>query len=316
MQLNIRALFFLCTLVACSLCACKKDGMDDRLVTEEQKLAEFIAATYGEAAIDLGGGTYLIKTHEEPEGAAVEAGNYILWNWKITNHITEELEYTSEKSDIKYPGSYVDGGPEITQLQSFKIDEGLKQMNKGEKGDIYIPSRWIIQDFQPRIFSVEIVDVIEGLSTYQEALMYGYIKRAYRGALADTIKAVSTIDKTEYNVMYHIINEGTGGAITAGMNIETKTNISYMIRMNRESDIHPYTPDKEPTWSTKSGEDINTLTKINCVGEILKKMKKGGKVVVTMPSKLFWEDKNLPVNSYEQFFIPKWSVIIFTITIK
>jgi len=305
-----RKTLVLYTLIICALCACSKD-MYEKFAKEEQILAEYITATYGDAAIDLGGGAYLVKTHTQEDGAAVEAGNYILWNWKITNQITEELEYTSDLSSNRFPGSYVDGGPEITLVQSFKIDEGLKQMRKGEKGDVYIPSRWLVGDFQPRIFSVEIVDVIKDLSVYQEALMCKYIQRKYRGAAADTIKnVVSTIDNTEYNVMYYISDEGTGGEIT-GTSIETKTNISYMIQLNRESDIHSYKKDEDRTWNTNK---INTLTKTNCVGEILEKMEKGGKADIVMPSKLFWDD--MPQNEYDQYLVPRWSVVIFTIAIK
>jgi hypothetical protein len=288
--------------------------MYEGFLEEERILAEYILATYGADADTvkvLGDGAYLVKTHIEPDGATVEAGNYILWNWKITNQITEELEYTSDLSSIKFQGSYADGGPEITLVQSFKIDEGLKQMRKGEKGDVYIPSRQLFGDFQPRIYSVEIVDVIRDLSVYQEALMSGFIRRKYKGAAADTIKdVVSTIDMTEYNVMYHISDEGTGGTIT-GTSIETKTNISYMIQLNREHDIHSYKKDEERTWNTNK---INTLTKTSCVGEILKKMKKGGKVDIAMPSKLLWEE--MPVNNDGQYLIPRWSVVILTITIK
>ena len=314
-QLNMKILFCVCAFFSVVFCACKNNDLDEKLAEEEQKLAEYIKETYGDAAIDLGGGAYLVKKQEEIEGATIEAGNYILWNWQITNQITEELEYTSDLSNTKFPGSYVDGGPEITLVQSFKIDEGLKQMRKGEKGDVYIPSRWLFCDFQPRIYSVEIVDVIRDLSVYQELLMYGYIKRNHKGASVDTIKkVVSTIDNTEYNVMYHIYDKGTGEAITDDMSIETKTSISYLIRMNGEKDIHPFQVNQDITWNTNK---INTLTKTNCMGEILKKLKTGGKVEVTMPSKLFWEDKNLPINQKtEQFYIPKWSIVVFTININ
>ena len=316
-MMNIKALILLCTLFAGVLCACKKSDMDEKLAEEKQKLAEDLTTTFGEAAIPLGGGAYLVKTHEEPEGAIIEAGNYILWNREITNYITGDLEYTSEKSSIKFPDSYVDGGPEITLVQSeFPIDEGLKKMSKGEKGDIYIPSCWLYYDFQPRIYSVEIVNVIRDLTVYQEALMYGYLKRLHRGTRVDTIpNVVSTIDKDEtgYNVMYHILDQGTGEDITKNRNIETTTSISYMIR---ENNVRSYKVDQDQIWYTHSGQR-NTLTKTNCVGEILEKMKKGGKVVVTMPSKLYWEDDNLPRNEYyDQYYIPKWSVVIFTITVK
>jgi hypothetical protein len=187
-------------------------------------------------------------------------------------------------------------------------------MNKGEKGDVYIPSRWLHCDFQPRIFSVEIVDVIKDLSVYQEDLMSRYIRRTYDRAKVDTVSVVSTIDKSEYNVMYHIIEQGEGDKITRGMNVETKTSTSYLIR---ERDNHSYLVDEDRRWSTNTGEKINTLTKTNCVGEILEQMNKGGKVVVTMSSKLYWEDKNLPKNKQpDQYIVPKWSVVIFTINIK
>ena len=312
MQLNIRYLFFFCALFGGVLCACNKYDVGEKLAEEEKKLAEYITTNFGDAAINLGDGVYMVKIHEDEDGATVEAGNYILWNQKIINHITEKLEYTSDLSSSNFPESYVDGGPEITQVLSKKIDEGLQQMKKGESADIYIPSRWLFFDFQPRIYSVEIVDVIKNLSNYQEGLMSGYIRSRWpqhRGSV-DRDTVVSTIDKTEYVVMYRILEKGNGETITEGMNIETKTSISYMIKDN---DVRPYTPEREPSWSTSPGEKINTLTTKNCIGEILTKMKKGGTVVVTMSSKLFWEDKDLPVNGYDQYYIPKWSVVIFII---
>jgi len=315
--MNRKVLALLCLCVVGVLCACSKDNLDGRFKEEEDKLAEYITTTFGDAAISLGGGAWLVKTVKYPESATVEAGNYILWNLKITNQVTGETEYTSDKSADKFVDSYVDGGPELTVvLSSFPIDEGLKKMSKGEKGDVYIPSRWIAPDFQTRIYSVEIVDVIRKFSEYQENLMSGYIKKTCKGASADTIKnVVSTIDKTEYNVMYYITDKGSGDPVKENLNVETKTSIFYSIQ---ENIIRPYSveQDKDKVWSTKSGEKINTLTKTNCVGEILKKMNKGGTVVVAMPSKLYWEDKNLPKNNEGQFYIPKWSVVIFIITIN
>jgi len=311
--MNIKALVLLCAVFGCILSACKVVDIEEKLLKEEQNLAEYITSTYGDAAIKLGGGAFLVKTHEEEEGATVAAGNYILWNRKITNQITGDLEYTSDLSNVKFPDSYVHGGPEITVVLSSKIDEGLTQMKKGEKGNVYIPSRWLFCDFQPRIFNVEIVDVIKDLSVYQETMMYGYIKKLHRGISVDTVKkVVSTIDNTEYNVMYHILDKGTGEKFNEG-NIETKTSMSYMIM---ENEVHSYTVEETLKWNTNTTGNMNTLTKTNCVGEILGKMKPGGKAVVTMPSILYWNDKDLPKNGQGQYFIPKWSVVVFTITVK
>jgi len=218
-------------------------------------------------------------------------------------------------SNVKYPDSYVHGGPELTVVLSSIMDEGLTHMNKGEKANVYIPSRWLFFDFQPRVFHVDIVEVIKDLTVYQEALMYRYLRRlqTHRGAPVDTVKnVVSTIDNSEYNVMYHIMEKGTGEAITDGMNVETKKTISYMIQ---NEVVHQYAADQNYTWHTNSTGNMNTLTKTNCMAEIFTKMKKGGKVVVAMPSILFWDNDNLPVNNNGQFFIPKGSVVIFTITI-
>ncbi|MDR1154266.1 MAG: FKBP-type peptidyl-prolyl cis-trans isomerase [Bacteroidales bacterium] len=313
--MNRKSLFLLCTLVACGLYACSKNDTDERLAEEEQKLTDYITTSFPDA-IHLGGSAYLVKTHEEPDGATIEAGNYILWNRKITNQVTDELEYTSDQN-TKFADSYVNGGPELALVQSTILDEGLKHMRKGEKGDIYIPSRWLFFDFQPRVFSIEVVDVIsKGLSVYQESLMSGYIKNTYQEP-ADTVKdVISTIDNIEYNVMYRIINEGTGHSITEGMNINSEVEISYLIREERNARL--FTTENK-MWNTNRGEKINTLTKTNCVGEILTKMKKGGKggkLVIAMPSNLYWEDKNLPINTYGQYYIPRWSVVIFTITVK
>jgi len=313
--MNRKVFIILCIFVAGVFCACSKDDIDAKLLKEEQELAEYIMSEFPDA-IDLGGGAFMVKGNDV-EDAIVEAGDYILWNRKITNHITKKLEYTSDLTNNKFPDSYVKGGPEITRVLSSKIDEGLIKMRKGETGDIYIPSRYLICDFQPRVYHVEIVDVIKDLSVYQESLMYGYIRKLpYRTAKVDTIKnVVSTIDLTEYNVMYYIMERGTGDPVKEGMNVGTKTSISYMIQ---ENEVHSYTSDQDYTWNTNRTGKIPTLTKSNCVGEIFLKeeLQKGGKVVVTMPSRLFWDDKKLPKNGYDQYFIPKWSVVIFTITIK
>lgn len=311
--MNRKSLIILPALFACMICACNKDDTDEKLAEEEQTLTNYITTNYPDA-VSLGGSAYLVKRHEEPDGAKIEAGNYILWNRQITNQITGELEYTSDLSNTKFDDSYVDGGPELTLVQSTILDEGLKHMRKGEKGDVYIPSRWLFYDFQPRVFSVDVVDVIsKGLSVYQELLMSGYIKNACNKAAADTIQdVISTVDNTEYNVMYHIINKGTGEVITEGMSVASEVSISYLIR---EKDVHDFKKENI-LWKTNPGEKVNTLTKTNCVGEILKKMKRGGEVVIAMPSNLYWEDKNLPKNGYGQYHIPKWSVAIFTITIK
>jgi uncharacterized protein involved in propanediol utilization len=85
--------------------------------------------------------------------------------------------------------------------------------------------------------------------------------------------------------------------------------------MVRDNDARQYASREDRTWSTAPGEKINTLTRANCMGEILKKMNRGGEVVVAMPSNLYWEDKSLPKNNTsQQYYIPKWSVVIFVIT--
>ena len=317
-QMNIKYLFIMSLLISAVLCACNRpDDLDKKYLKEEEELAAYVTSEFPDA-INLGKGAFLVKHNEEEEGVPVEAGNYIFWNRVITNHITKDLEYTSNLSNVKFPESYVNGGPEIAVvLSEFPIDNGLKLMRKGERGDIYIPSRHLTMDanFQPRVYAVEIVDVVKDLSLYQESLMYEYIKKLqHRNAKVDTIKNVeSTIDKTKYNVMYYIMDKGSGKEISEGADVETKTSISYIIQ---ENEVHDYLDQQDEKWSTKSGEKINTLTKENCVGEILKQMKKGGKVVIAMSSRLFWEDKNLPKNKHDQYEIPKWSVVIFTITIK
>jgi len=293
---------------------CNNNNIDEKFFEEEKKLADYIEATYPDAAIKLDAGAFLVKTFEKEDSVVIQEGNHILWNRKVTNHITEELEYTSDFSNDKYEFSYVYGGPEITMVLSSIVDKGLTRMKKGEKGNVYLSSRWLYKDFQPRIFYVDIVDVINNFHEYQETLMFGHLKKFCRHATIDTLKNVrSTDDNTkDNNVMYHIINEGKGSAITEGMNIETKTSISFLIR---DKEILPYTVDQKQTWHVYR---TNELTSSNCIGEILKKMKRGGKVVITMPSKLYWDDKNLPspVNEYGQFYIPKWSVVVLTISIN
>jgi len=300
----------------CALFACNKNDIYEKLAEEEQKLADYIADTYGDAAINLGGGAFLVKLVEQQDSVVIEPGDYIICNRRVTNQITEELEYTSDLSNMKFQDSYVKGGPEILRILESKFDEGVRLMTKGEKGKIYIPSRWLFNDFEPRIFYVDIVEVIKSLPEYQHDLMFEYVRKiCKKGAYVDTVKNIaSTSDKTSNNiVMYYIMDEGKGDVISDGSNVETKTSISFLLQ---DSKINNYTSEQKQTWNSNK---IDTpLTSSNFMGEILKKMKKGGKVVVAVPSKLYWDDDNLPtpVNEFGQFNIPRWSVVVFTIVIN
>jgi len=188
-------------------------------------------------------------------------------------------------------------------------------MRKGEKGKLYISSYWYFSDFEPRIIDVEIVDVIKGLTEHQNNLMFENVKKVCnKDAYVDTVKNVtSASDMTKDNiVMYYIVDRGKGDEITDGMIVNTSTSISYTIQDGR---VQPYTTGKNQSWQVNL---TNSLTSTNFMGEIFKKMKRGGSVVVTMPSKLYWDDNSLPtpVNDYGQFYIPKWSVVVFTISIN
>jgi len=302
------------------LSACKKDDIYEKYAEEEKKLAEYILDTYGscdeETVFCLDRGAYLIKTVIKQDSVLIEAGNHIIWNRTETNQITGIVEYTSEISDYKFVDSYVYGGPEITMVLESIIDKGLAKMKKGEKGKLYISSYWYYSDFEPRIIDVEIVDVIKRLPEYQNELMFENVKKiCKKGAYVDTIKNIlSTSDNTKDNIaMYYIIDTGKGDRIIDGMIVNTRTSISYSIQ---DDIIQPYTIGQNQAWNVNK---ISTsLTSTNFMGEVFKKMRKGGRVVVAMPSKLYWDDEKLPtsVNEYGQFFIPRWSVVVFTITIN
>ncbi len=295
--------------------SCSKDNTDEKLKEEEDKLAAYMA-DHPEAVKVTGKEIYVIKTKEQEEGEKVVAGNFILWNHTVKFLETSEIEYNSERSNVIYPGSYVDGGPELVLIQSWPLDEGIKLLKKGELGDIYIPSRYTICDFQTRVWNAEIVDVITDMNKYQEALMYNYLRgvisQEKRSIKVDSVKNVkSTVDNKEYNVMYHIVDQGAGDPIASdATKIDTRTSVAYTIREGI-SNVRPFAFEQDFSWINSS-----TKTKEDCVGKILREMHKGGKVIVAMPHILYFGDEPLWNDKKMQIIVPQWSVLIFTITIK
>ena len=310
-----KVIFIFLGIVIGFLASCRKDNTDEKLKEEEDKLAAYMA-DHPDAVKVNGYEAYVVTTKKQDEGAKVDAGDYILWNYTVKNFETGETEYTSNKtSNIIYQNSYVYGGPELTLVLTSALDEGIKLLKKGESGDIYIPSRYIFADFQTRIWKVEIVNVITDLNVYQKSLMYNYLREInFQNtglSSVDTIKNVeSSIDNKKYDVLFYIVDQGdeTTPITPETTKIETRTSAAYTIQ---EGVVHSFVSESDFSWSSTS-----TKTKTDCVGEILRKMNKGGKVIIAMPHILYYGEEPFLDDKKMQIVVPMKSVLIFTITIK
>jgi FKBP-type peptidyl-prolyl cis-trans isomerase len=317
---------------ALSAWACnKKDDTSEKLAAEEQKLTEYMESTVPDAK-KLANGLYVKKLTEITNVPKPEAGKYALVDYTVKWLYNDQMEHVSYKDYESFQPIYLplykDGGPILWQMTAplNGISAGIGELCEGETANIYFASRYNSDflppppDFTTRLMWVKLVKVINDLTLYQESLMSEYLKQA--GGETDTVKVKSSLDFNDYNIMYAIEYEGNGAQITDADAVATKTSLSYLLQEYNMA--HEYLAAQDVSWQTGSTSTGGLYTATNAMSEILTKMKKGGRVTVAMPYKLFYGDpavdaENMPIprdGETQQFAVPIGSVVILNIAIE
>ncbi len=318
----MKKLFFGC-IVAIIFWSCNKDDTAEKMAAEDQKLTEYMQTNLPDAT-NVSGGLYINKLTTIDDSPKPEAGKFVLIDYMLYtlyDNVLERVSYMDyENYQSAYPSIYKFGGPEIWQLTAplTGISECIGQMHEGETSNIFFSSRHNVfypyADFTTRKLWLKLVKVIDDITVYQENLMSNYLKNCTGGG-TDTIIVQSTVDNNPYKVMFRILNEGTGEKIGDNVEVKSTASASYLIQ---DRVAHPYVSNEEVKWNTANNSNLHTFTKSNCIGEILKKMKKGGKVALALPYRLVYGDKdeNIPVDDNTgQCVVPMYSVLIYEITL-
>ncbi len=292
-------------LVACH----KTEDWEGKLIEEEQKLGEYVEATYPDAA-KINNSMYYLKIKENDKGIKPDAGNYILVNYVckyLYNGAYERISYPNYATynPIYYP-AYEKGGPELWQLSAplFGISEGVSKMREQEIASFFVSSRYELNDYNSRQYDIELVKVIPNLNAYQEdSLMRNFFK--YNGLVADSLTTTSQVDNNKYKIFFTVTKEGDGEKILLDSEVRLNRAISYMLL--------PNTPVFYENYPETIAAGVSWWYDIP-IKQILMNMNKGGEVTILFPFKVLYGD-NFVVNDYMQQAVPKGSVIIFEIAV-
>ena len=290
--------------------ACNKDEINEKLLKEDQKLAEYMAEIPD--AVQLSDGLYIDAPGNPENGLQPEAGDYVLVDYickSLYSGTTEAVSYKEYVEDgVWIPCAYKSGGPELWELGKplFGRHAGIGQMVEGQTANIYFSSRYYNQDFITRVYYITLKKVIKvkdvSLKAYQETLMSNYLKRY--GDDVDSVK-ISDNNGNDYYLMYHVNNIGTGAKVTGNF-VKTKTKESYLLMAN---DVRLCVDKEDRIWNADMGENML---------KVLRQLNLGGKVIVMAPYKLIYGDNfyTINTNGYAQYLAPQGSVLIYDIDLQ
>jgi len=297
--MNRKVLFLWCSLFACAFCACNKE-VEEKWAQEEADLAEWIKENKPNALFD--NDIYIEKIGPRyEEKIQPEAGDHVLVNFvcSFLDGVVEQVSYMEGQTSHNplYRSKYKEGGPELWP-SDYWGNMGVGHLRENECANIYIPSRKLgLQDFKSREYMIELVQVIDtDLKTYQEKLMGGYMKKRFCNKV-DTFSV--EYNKKDYYVMYHVDNEGTGGAINVA-SVSTHYDEYYFLQEDKHKEC---VRDK-----IKTGWDRNKFS------EMFKSVKKGGKITVVMPYRIMYGEQYY-MDGNKQYIAPPGSVLMYNIRI-
>ena len=284
--------------------SCSKDKLEEELAAENQKLAAHMLRIDFPGADTISDYIYVKINAPYTEGVKPKAGEYVLVNMKIKQYYDNILEY-----DSNYNGMYLKGGPEVMQLTAplWGIFKGISMMREGETAEIVLPSYYYTQDLITRLFQIELVKVISDIDSYQESLMKWYMTEHKKFEQIDTIEML--VDGKNHKVLYHIVDEiDSTKLITETTPVKLSWTGWYSLLTNKLNQYHKTTE----AQSFTSVSEVNTS-----IRNVLLKMDKGGKVIITMPYRLFVFDGKMNFNTTQPFDVPpEYPVLMFEMKVE
>ena len=300
MQINIKVLIVLFSFVACALCACKKNHIEEEWAKEEAKLAKWMKENKPDAL--LINGIYFEKTGSKyPDNIQPEANDYVLANFIcrfLYDGVVENASYKNYPG-VQSPSLYREGGPELWSSDMWE-SMGIGQLREKEHAKVYIPSRILsLQDFKPRVFDIDLEKVIDtDLKNYQEKLMSKCMKSFHNNVDTITIQ----MNGKDYYVIYHV-DKGKGDDVDVS-SVKTHYTESYYLQ---EGDPRICVTNKEKIgWDKKFSEMFHSVKK----GSV----KKGGKITAVMPYRIMYGEEPYTDNN-KQRIAPLGSVLKYDISI-
>lgn len=148
--------------------------LDNKVEQQEEdalkKLQDYKSANGFTEDENIGYGIYL-KIHEEgaADGVKPLSGNMVnvTYDGKYTdNTVFETTDY--ESAEGQYKDAYIYGPKRLRVGELiFGIDTAIKFMNVGTKAEILIPHQYAFGNYEPVVYTMEVLDVITNDSLYE-----------------------------------------------------------------------------------------------------------------------------------------------------
>ena len=272
----------------------KKDSDSDKQQKEEQQIADYVK-TNNISVQPTSSGLYYIS---EKEGTGDTPGiNDIVVirykGWTLDGQLFDSTDSTEVNNGSFSPSFKLCGPFKFNMKVDFPgWTETLMKMKAGGKAIAIMPSILVFNDYVPRKFEFELIEVIHDISAYEKQKISNYV----------AAKGKSFADSTATGNFYFETITGIGTAPSSD-----KTVAIQYIGMLLDGRVFGHS-DSGTNYSFALG--ANAV--LPGIEEAILKMKVGGMSTIVIPYYRAY-DFDVKINSYNQIVIPWYSTLVYYI---
>ena len=287
-------LFILTFTVLLSSCLKSEDTDAEKRQKEEQQIVNYVK-TKGYNIQPSSSGLYYIPeiagTGEAPGDSDFVVIRYR--GWTLDDKLFDSTDSTDVRTNLILPWFALSGPLKFSMGVYFPgWIETFKNMRVGGKSIAIMPSILSFNDYIPRKYEFELLEVIHNNYIYEKEKISNYV----------TSKGKELSDSTSSGLYFFETVAGTGAAPSAGK-------VAYVKYTGKLIDGRVF----DQFYSTKSGNfTVGANSNIEGFNEAVNLMKEGGKATVVIPYYRGY-GKYYQVNELNQIVIPWSSSLVFDI---
>lgn len=299
-----RLLLYLFILPGVLLSSCLKDEYEELEKEELAELKEYLEENGITEEASLNSVYYIYEKYGN--GVFPESGEYVRINYEhrlldgtlVVTNDSSLIDWNSTDSTIYEDFIFIPLKIVCDQFRMAGLNIGIKNISEGGKAKLIIPSKLGFYDFETRIFTVEIVEVIPDIVDYEKENLALYLDR-------NSI----TVDSTESG-LYYIEEEKYGmdesTIVEEGDSLLVKYT-GFFLEMDAQPVQFETTGNDTVLWTYFSADYIEGFA------EGLSYMHPGTKAKIIIPYYLGYDDEILYHSSGYFTLIPAYSTLIFDI---
>lgn len=262
---------------------------------EDQKITDYISRNYPTVTPTSSGLYYISET--EGTGDSPSDDDFVIIRykgWTLDGLLFDSTDST-DQSTVPYPWFRLFGPLKYSMKVNFPgLNETLKKMKPGGKAIAIMPSILAYQDYVPRKFEIQLVQVIHNIAAYERQLINNYV----------TARGASLADSTASGIYFFQTQAGSGAY---------PVNNQYLSIQYKGMLVDGRVFDKTSVGSDYSFT-LGVTELISGFDEAVRKMQKGGKATVVIPYYRAYGANRNP--SLGQIAIPWYSTLVFDIQLN